>query len=805
MTFLCIDSKTERPACIETECPLSFDSESPVCIDTEHPVYIETECLSLCFSPMPCGSAEDVLTPTRTIMDCRVLCPSLPDLLRKTILTFCEGSVKFQRTLEVIGSLHIRSDSEKIGTFLLDEQVVRSAVGDDEKTTDSGTKVTSNSYVGEGRQDTSTSSGKGGFVLPPKKSRKTQKPVRKMNYCYMQSFESSDAESETDCVPLETNLNVEKGNEKGGEFMEARPLGMLEKRMREYLDNADSNASLSSEETFRQATVGTMSPGGPVNYEVSSTRPDDNISAGNSHASGSGSTSPGEQLPKDQTSNKNASETDMMQDPNQVIVKQESDLDARFVYDQSYARSYESALILSTMAAANAARSLYSMDIDSDGFPHEDKYSPYKHNPEQGLGNPKKLQDIYPEQIYAEDLRNGQYSSTGENWGGDGVNTSGGERQGLGLKDSPEASWDKPVPCKLCGRALKSEKMLEIHMNTAHTHKTIYPCKQCGKVFYAASSLHSHKKRTHTSMEQKYKCPHCTRFYAFQSELLRHIDTAHMEMASLSASQVGLGVDVSTFWASYQDPQSLGVMTSQQPSPPVSQQDSSSPTLSQNSPEDVKPGVTVSSAMGLRYKCSMCGMLLKSKECLSLHINAKHTQKQAYPCNVCGKVFYAPSSRFCHIRRVHASTEQKFHCNFCDKIFTFHYELRNHLKLMHRNKLVQQAVCDLSETERAGGDPMAGCDLSESEPARAEPLAGCDMSETQQASGDAMAGYDLTESEPASGEPNAGSNLSVKQPAGGEAMVGCESSEMQPARGEAMDEGLVPQDLTNGTLSSSQG
>ncbi len=56
----------------------------------------------------------------------KVLCQALPDLLRKTILTFCEGSVKFERKLEVIGSVHVRSDSEKVVTFLLDEQVRQS-------------------------------------------------------------------------------------------------------------------------------------------------------------------------------------------------------------------------------------------------------------------------------------------------------------------------------------------------------------------------------------------------------------------------------------------------------------------------------------------------------------------------------------------------------------------------------------------------------------------------------------------------------------------------------------------------------
>ena len=36
--------------------------------------------------------------------------------------------------------------------------------------------------------------------------------------------------------------------------------------------------------------------------------------------------------------------------------------------------------------------------------------------------------------------------------------------------------------------------------------------------------------------------------------------------------------------------------------------------------------VMVQSSEGMRYKCTVCSMLLKSKECLALHVNAKHTQ-----------------------------------------------------------------------------------------------------------------------------------------------------------------------------------
>ena len=749
-----------------------------------------------------------------------MLCPSLPDLLRKTILTFCEGSVKFQRTLEVIGSIHICSDSEKIATFLLDEQVTRPAVGADGHASDSVSKVAANETFSpqdnnkanlENNNNNSNSnknqSSNPGIMLPPKKSRKTLRPVRKINYRYMQSLESSDAESDNEYITLDQNGRDSNGLQPGKDYIATRPLGMLEKRMREYLDNTDSNASMSSEETYKQNQMVTKqeseaqtSPSGPPSYEVSSTRPDDVVSMDQT-TNESPSLSPQDSTPKRESPSIQSPEAST-EAPAQSQVKEEMDTDGKYQYDSAYARSYESALILSTLATAHSGSVFSMMDPKAFTSKPDQPYALFGSNnsndPSQKalisnstLFLPQQQQQPQ-EQMFAEDLRSRPYSSPepAAVFGGRSPAGPQGQKEVVA-----EGSWDKPVLCKICGRALKSEKMLDIHMNTAHTHKTIYPCKQCGKVFYAASSLHSHKKRTHTSMEQKYKCPHCDRFYAFQSELLRHIDTAHMDLVSMNSSQVNIGSDVAAFWAAYrehppmnvdtvappatlpppplqqQQPQQLAQQQhplpqiqppAQQPTPPQPQPPPQEPSKPQqpliipqhqnglttnqvpgssspftllplNPSEDTKRRASpaeevvkqevvqnnhtnailpaeettttaVSSAMGPRYKCNICGMLLKSKECLSLHINAKHTQKQAYPCNVCGKVFYAPSSRFCHIRRVHASTEQKFHCDYCDKIFTFHYELRNHLKLMHRNKLIQRADGNMSETELQGAE-----------------------------------------------------------------------------------------------------
>ena len=252
-------------------------------------------------------------------------------------------------------------------------------------------------------------------------------------------------------------------------------------------------------------------------------------------------------------------------------------------------------------------------------------------------------------------------------------------------------------------------------MNTAHTHKTIYPCKQCGKVFYAASSLHSHRKRTHTSWENKLKCISCPRTFAFQSELLRHMDMAH-NISQQSLNPLNLSFEPVPPHPQNGEVVERDVMTPEPtvvpPPPPPKEEVEETIEVSEEN-EEIQTDM-VQSSMGLRYKCTDCGMLLKSKECLALHVNAKHTQKHAYPCHICGRVFYAPSSRFCHIRRVHTSSEQKFKCVYCWKVFTFHYELRNHMKMMHRSKMIAGGKA-ISPDSPAAEDEELG-HLDESQP-----------------------------------------------------------------------------------------
>lgn len=86
------------------------------------------------------------------------------------------------------------------------------------------------------------------------------------------------------------------------------------------------------------------------------------------------------------------------------------------------------------------------------------------------------------------------------------------------------------------------------------------------------------------------------------------------------------------------------------------------------------------------------------------------------------QVFYAPSSRFCHMRRVHASSEQKFRCTLCSKVFTFHYELRNHMKMMHWSKTAGELPTAESETPKDEEDTNGTNQSLDKEEVKEEPF-----------------------------------------------------------------------------------
>ena len=59
----------------------------------------------------------------------RILCTNLTELVKKTLLSFCEINITFSSHLEIFGSVHVHADGDDVISFLLNEKCARQITG----------------------------------------------------------------------------------------------------------------------------------------------------------------------------------------------------------------------------------------------------------------------------------------------------------------------------------------------------------------------------------------------------------------------------------------------------------------------------------------------------------------------------------------------------------------------------------------------------------------------------------------------------------------------------------------------------
>ena len=63
------------------------------------------------------------------LMENSILMSNLTELVKKIIISFCKTNVQFQTRLEILGSIHVRSDNKDVVAFVLNEHC--NSIGED--------------------------------------------------------------------------------------------------------------------------------------------------------------------------------------------------------------------------------------------------------------------------------------------------------------------------------------------------------------------------------------------------------------------------------------------------------------------------------------------------------------------------------------------------------------------------------------------------------------------------------------------------------------------------------------------------
>ncbi|ELU17318.1 hypothetical protein CAPTEDRAFT_187457 [Capitella teleta] len=86
----------------------------------------------------------------------------------------------------------------------------------------------------------------------------------------------------------------------------------------------------------------------------------------------------------------------------------------------------------------------------------------------------------------------------------------------------------KKFQCMFCGIFLSTKCYLKNHINAMHTRARVYPCELCERYFYSAGALRIHKLRNHWQGSKKHKCVHCSETFLLPIELRKHILKKHL-------------------------------------------------------------------------------------------------------------------------------------------------------------------------------------------------------------------------------------------------------------------------------------
>lgn len=178
-------------------------------------------------------------------------------------------------------------------------------------------------------------------------------------------------------------------------------------------------------------------------------------------------------------------------------------------------------------------------------------------------------------------------------------------------------------------------------------------CSICGKSFRTAYKLTEHMRRHLPGAS--YKCDHygCPKMFRSKIGLIEH-QAKHTGQHKYPCEICGKGFQIKSYLATH-----------------------------------MKTHQSADNA----FKCTTCGLALKSKDALINHEN-RHLGLKPFGCTQCDQKFVSDTLRIAHERTHYGgNVERKYPCPICNKLFVRKSYLKTHLTVHTGDK---PFVCDVS-------------------------------------------------------------------------------------------------------------